>query len=525
MSAKSSVRAPNSPPAKASAMERETIVLGKDILELISTAMYVDPMNIYREYVQNAADAVDAARLDGSLGRDEVGRIDIRLDSALRSIRISDNGAGLPWSQFAGRLTSLGASDKRGKAARGFRGIGRLAGLAYGQELVFRSRVPGETLVSEMRWDCRKLKAALRSNDFDGDLTDLIRHIVSVDQIPADGFPERFFEVELRGVIRLRADRLMTRMAVEQYLSQVAPAPFAPDFAFGKDIAAALSAVTDYNALHIHVDDSEEPLYRPHRNGFDAGNGRMIPFESVEIRELPDMDGGPAALVWVLHHPYEGAVPTGTLVKGFRMRSEDLQVGDGHILEELFAEPRFSSWAVGEIHVLDRKIVPNGRRDNFEQNVHHGNLFNQLSPVARDISKRCRTNSVRRNWLRKFQLSLNQAAEAVAVLGQGGISQSQRVHSAAAGAAAAAQAAKIAALPILKDSEPEKLISAATDAAAQVAIATKAPEVPSDPLATLPPEKREGYAHMLDLIYQCSPNRAVATKLVERILDRLRAGG
>ena len=41
------------------------IVVGKDVLELVSSAMYVDPMTVYREYIQNAADAVDAARATG----------------------------------------------------------------------------------------------------------------------------------------------------------------------------------------------------------------------------------------------------------------------------------------------------------------------------------------------------------------------------------------------------------------------------------------------------------------------------
>ena len=35
------------------------VEIGKDILELLTGAMYVDPLTIYREYVQNAADAID----------------------------------------------------------------------------------------------------------------------------------------------------------------------------------------------------------------------------------------------------------------------------------------------------------------------------------------------------------------------------------------------------------------------------------------------------------------------------------
>ena len=51
----------------------DDIMIGRDVLELVSGAMYVDPMTIYREYVQNAADAVDDARRQGLLATDEPG--------------------------------------------------------------------------------------------------------------------------------------------------------------------------------------------------------------------------------------------------------------------------------------------------------------------------------------------------------------------------------------------------------------------------------------------------------------------
>lgn len=43
------------------------LVIGKDILELLSSSMYVDPMAMYREYVQNSADAIDVAGSAGVL--------------------------------------------------------------------------------------------------------------------------------------------------------------------------------------------------------------------------------------------------------------------------------------------------------------------------------------------------------------------------------------------------------------------------------------------------------------------------
>ena len=49
--------------------QEEDIVVGKDILELLGSAMYADPMNVYREYIQNAVDAVDEAEAAGERGR------------------------------------------------------------------------------------------------------------------------------------------------------------------------------------------------------------------------------------------------------------------------------------------------------------------------------------------------------------------------------------------------------------------------------------------------------------------------
>src|SRR5207302_5043933 len=71
------------------------------------------------------------------------------------SIRIRDNGTGVPWSRFTRQLTAVGASGKRGSKARGFRGVGRLAGLGYCQEVIFRSRTSGEAPISEDRKSTR----------------------------------------------------------------------------------------------------------------------------------------------------------------------------------------------------------------------------------------------------------------------------------------------------------------------------------------------------------------------------------
>jgi molecular chaperone HtpG len=64
------------------------IVVGKDILELLSSSMYVDPITIFREYIQNSADSIDQAREHGFLSPDERGHVDISLDAIGRTIKI-----------------------------------------------------------------------------------------------------------------------------------------------------------------------------------------------------------------------------------------------------------------------------------------------------------------------------------------------------------------------------------------------------------------------------------------------------
>src|SRR5271154_4275802 len=98
------------------------IIVGKDILEVLSNAMYVDPLAIYREYIQNAADAIDEARRTSVLSPKETGTVEIEIDIEKRTVTIHDNGTGISAAEFESRLTSFGASVKRGTNSRGLVG-------------------------------------------------------------------------------------------------------------------------------------------------------------------------------------------------------------------------------------------------------------------------------------------------------------------------------------------------------------------------------------------------------------------
>ena len=91
---------------------KDSIVVGKDILELLGTSMYVDPMTIYREYVQNAADAIDEARRIGLLTPPSPGSVEIRIDPVGRVVRIRDNGVGVPGNDYRQTANFLWCQSK-----------------------------------------------------------------------------------------------------------------------------------------------------------------------------------------------------------------------------------------------------------------------------------------------------------------------------------------------------------------------------------------------------------------------------
>lgn len=401
----------------------EAPVLGKDVLELLSSSMYVNPLSIYREYVQNATDSIEEAASLGQLRRPSDGKIELTIDPVSRLIRVRDNGTGIPEKEFTKRLIALGASRKRGQKARGFRGVGRLAGLGYCQELVFRSRAEGDRYVSELRWDCRKLKSILRDPKFSEQLGQVISDVVRVRKTVDATYPERFFEVELVGVIRHGADRLMNSSLVSKYLSQVAPVPFAPDFTFSEQIQAMLAKHVSLGNVGIFLNGSSEPLYRPHRDTFTVRKGHEDSLLDLEFLEILGAEGNLAAVGWVAHHGYCGTISGDTQISGLRLRCGNIQVGEGDLLNELFQEPRFNGWAVGEIHVLDERILPNGRRDHFEQSVYLNGLIGQLGPLAMNVSKRCRLSSIQRNRTKQIEL-MHQAIETnLSILEQHSISR------------------------------------------------------------------------------------------------------
>ena len=147
--------------------------------------------------------------------------------------------------------------------------------------------------------------------------------------------------------------------------------------------------------------------------GLALSDDREDLFVDFEALHVPAVDGdGDAAVGWLIHSSYLGAIPKGLGVRGLRAREGNIQIGDENVFDPFFPEERFNRWCVGEVHIVDPRIVPNGRRDYFEQSPHTRNLENHLDAIIRGIVSRCRKASATRNRARKLVATLDDIGSA-----------------------------------------------------------------------------------------------------------------
>ena len=378
-------------------MTLENVFIGKDILRLLTKAMYDEPLTTYREYIQNSVDAFDSVSSDS---RCENAKIVISHDLFNRSITILDTGPGIPNKKFHSLMTSIGWSEKTHAPLRGMWGTGRLVGLAYCRNLVFRTKHRQEGVINKIIWDGQQLMQILSDHN-ESELSATIEAITNISSEVVDVDEPSFFEVQLNGVVRHGNDVLFNDNAVRDYISQVAPVPFDKQTPFHIRIKEFLSPYVDISGYEIFLNDDGCPISRPYRKKFNCSMTLQDEFTDVEFFKVESNSVQPIAVGWLLHHSYLGAIKATPSIRGFRMRMGNIQIGDERVLASIFPEERFNSWTVGEVHIIDKRIRPNGKRNGLEESAHVRDVRSRLvSMVGRHVARKCRENSSIRHQAR-----------------------------------------------------------------------------------------------------------------------------
>ena len=371
-------------------------VIGRQVLDIITSGMYDDPLMIYREYIQNAVDSIDLAIERQILHSDE-GEITIEISGFNRSIRIEDNGIGIPNSEAKPVLINLGCSPKEGLNLRGFRGIGRLGGLAYCDLLRFETRSRAQEEVAVVEWDKKYLDEELRGVKKKATLIDAIKKVSrGFLRQPQKGEPNHFLRVELINVQKFHSDNLMDIKKVGEYLSQVAPVPYDPSkFSFANKLQEHFSRIQDFKSYKIYLNGEE--LFRPYEDGVRISNDRKDTITDAECFEFLDKKGNPLALGWYAKTNFMASLPSQVAMRGIRVRQGNIEIGDEYFLSDIYKERRFATWNIGEIHIWNHNLTPNARRDGFEQTENYERFLEQANALGRYLSTQCRKHSIERS--------------------------------------------------------------------------------------------------------------------------------
>ena len=373
-------------------MKRE-LVIGKYTLESLTNGMYSSPLDMYREYIQNAVDSFDELMMSGIDMADKL-VIDIDINEVERSVTIRDNGGGLRVADATSTLLDIGNSQKSRVTSRGFRGIGRLAGLSYCEKLTFQTSFKGEEIATLIEFDASLLKELLLPGRHESEsVEDVINRIVTV-KTEKEAANRRYFNVKLEGV--WNEGGITDLETVKDYLLQHAPLRFSQEFKWGRTIVEKMR-LNGYQIPQYKIRLNGETLYKPYSDRFisDRVKKNRDLIRDIKI-EVFYRKAKLSAVLWYAETSFFGTILNNT-IKGIRIRQGNILIGDKNTCSSFFKEERFNGWMIGELHVVDPELIVNSRRDGFEKNSAYYELLSNLKDWTSEVSKHIRHLSYERS--------------------------------------------------------------------------------------------------------------------------------
>lgn len=341
--------------------------IGKDVIESLTLGMYEDSRFIFREYIQNSADQIDKAVEDGLFETLRDGKIEIEIQPSTESIRITDNATGISRNNVQSILKNIAKSTKDRTKNKGFRGIGRLGGLAYADKLIFETSFKGEDVKTFLTWNAQELKSIINNRTTKEDATKVIDQVTTFNEEKED-IETHYFKVTLEGV---KNKTLLDKDDIYNYLTMVAPVPYSKGFFF-KDKVYDKAKELNFNIDEYLIYVNRNQVLKSYTMSIYAGDiqnkKKIDEIHDIETYEIRSSNNQLLAWGWYAISNFTKVLPAVNSARCLRLRKGNIQIGLEDALSKLFKESRGTKYFFGEVHAVSPELIPNSRRDYFTEN-------------------------------------------------------------------------------------------------------------------------------------------------------------
>ena len=355
--------------------------IGGELLSILSTGLYTNPLDCIREYVQNAVDANAHAATIKITGN---------------SVHIFDDGDGMLLEDLI-QARQFGLSVKSLTQHVGFRGIGIYSSFHLCDHLRVTSKKAGSNYQHVLVFEFGAMKAQLDQDKRKGpherktSLVELLsahtkicrsQHTLSEDI--------HFTHVEIQAISDVHIKKLGNREELKHYMIRNLPIDFDETFEYRNQINQQLHLeVPGYNAITLTLQTDglpdivvtkppiphlQSPVMGPIVSG-TGKNARKLGYYWACLNTERDRIAKNARFVPEVvangrDRSLREAVEQEFLAyEGFVYKKKGFTVGNRDRLRHCFSpKPQLYPWYTGEVYVIDTAIVPKADRDDFETN-------------------------------------------------------------------------------------------------------------------------------------------------------------
>ena len=392
---------------------------------ILSSELYPRKLEIVREYIQNASDALDSFAYIAEHVEDTT-TPQIKISIQGKSLLIWDNGIGMDAKDIQ-KLRRIAYSEKRVGREAGYKGIGRLAGIAVANKLIISSTSYGDPRLHTFEFRAHALQediAAKRMTGSQEPASTVINRHTTITEYEVDP-KEHGTMVELREIDDAYPEILDPAKLID-FIGDVAPVGFSPAFQYGERIAASLlEHVPDYSPKTVWLTTTTGDriqIFKPYTSEMALAEPRFVdlpnPAQSSELLAYcwyapkgKEMAGKwrPAGGKFVV------AGNTATERKrlaGLVFKLFGFSIGDRTFpLRVLWKKDWTRSlWFTGEIHIVDKRIMPTTDRSDLIESPARRDLYasgqeriaRKLNQKAQEISNNRLAWKIAEEWNRRF---------------------------------------------------------------------------------------------------------------------------